>query len=58
MFSVLKWFVRVLWCFVLTVLSYEPRQNQGRGLVNHKLVKAPQQFHCWPSLGGSSVLAL
>ena len=24
------------------VLSDEPRQNQGRGLVDHKLVKAPQ----------------
>ena len=33
-----------LWCdaFVVTVLSDEPRQNQGRGLVDHKLVKAPQ----------------
>ena len=33
----------VLWCdaFVITVLSDEPRQNQGRGLVDHKLVKAP-----------------
>ena len=32
-----------LWCdaFVVTVLSDEPRQNQGRGLVDHKLVKDP-----------------
>ena len=43
MFSVFEWFVLVLWCdaFVLIVLSDEPRQNQGRGLVDHKLVKAP-----------------
>ena len=43
MLSVFKWFVLDLWCdaFVLIVLSYEPRQNQGRGLVDHKLVKAP-----------------
>ena len=27
--------------FVVIVLSDEPRQNQGRGLVDHKLVKAP-----------------
>ena len=34
----------VLWydAFVVIVLSDEPRQNQGRGLVDHKLVKAPQ----------------
>ena len=25
----------------MLVLSDEPRQNQGRGLVDHKLVKAP-----------------
>ena len=32
-----------LWCdaFVVIVLSDEPRQNQGRGLVDRKLVKAP-----------------
>ena len=43
MFSVFEWFVLVLWCdaFVLIVLSDEPRQNQGRELVDHKLVKAP-----------------
>ena len=31
------------WCdaFVLIVLSDEPRQNQGRGLVDRKLVNAP-----------------
>ena len=44
MFNVFKWFVLVLLCdaFVLIVLSDEPRQNQGRGLVDRKLVKAPQ----------------
>ena len=33
----------VLWgaAFVVIVLSDEPRQNQGRGLVDRKLVKAP-----------------
>ena len=43
MFSVFEGFVRVLWCdaFVLIVLSEEPRQNQGRESVDHKLVKAP-----------------
>ena len=43
MFSVFEWFVLVLWCdaFVIIVLSYEPRQSQGRGLVNRKLVEAP-----------------
>ena len=32
-----------MWCdaFVVIVLSDEPRQNQGRGLVDHKLLKAP-----------------
>ena len=55
MFSVFEWFVLVLWCdsFALFVLSDEPRQNQGRGLVDHKLVKAPPE-----SQGGSSVLVL
>ena len=35
--------VLVLWCdaFVEIVFSDEPRQNQGRGFVDHKLVKAP-----------------
>ena len=44
MLSVFEWSVFVLWCdaFVLIVLSDEPSQNQGRGLVDHKLVKAPQ----------------
>ena len=43
MLSVFEWFVLVLWCdaFVLIVLSDEPRQNQGRGLVDRKLVNAP-----------------
>ena len=46
MFSVLEWFVLVLLCdaFVVNVLSDEPRQNQGRGLVDRKLVKAPSNF--------------
>ena len=62
MFSVFDWFVLVSWSnvFVLIVLSDEPRQDQGRGLVDRKVVKAPppQQFNCWPYQGGSSVLAL
>ena len=35
-----------MWCdaFVVIVLSNEPRQNQGRGLVDRKLVKAPSKF--------------
>ena len=33
--------ISFLCCFVV-VLSGEPKQNQGRGLVNHKLVQAPQ----------------
>ena len=43
MFNVFEWFVLVLWCddVVLIVLSDEPRQNQGQGLVDHKLLKAP-----------------
>ena len=44
MLSVFEWFVLVLQCyvFIVIVLSDEPRQNQGRGLVDRKLVKAPQ----------------
>ena len=43
-FDLIWWFVLVLWCdaFVVIVLSDEPRRNQGRGLVDHKLVKVPQ----------------
>ena len=43
MFNVFEWFVLVLWrdAVVLIVLSDEPRQNQGQGLVDHKLLKAP-----------------
>ena len=35
-----------MWCdaFVVIVLSDEPMQIQGRGLVDHKLVKAPSNF--------------
>ena len=42
MFNVFEWFVLVLRydAFALIVLSDEPRQNQGRGLVDRKLVKA------------------
>ena len=60
MFSVFECFILDLWCdaIVLIVLSDEPRQNQGRGLVDHKLVKAPSNFYCWQSQGGSSVLVL
>ena len=29
---------------VVVVLSDEPRQNQGRGLVDRKLVQAPSKF--------------
>ena len=38
MFSIFEWSVLVLWC---DCLYNEPRQNQGRGLVDRKLVKAP-----------------
>ena len=43
MFSVFEWFVLVLQynTVVVFVLSDEPRQNQGRGLVDRKLVQAP-----------------
>ena len=46
MFNVFEWFVLVLKCdvFVLIVLSDEPRQNQGRGLVDRKLVQALSNF--------------
>ena len=46
MFSVFEWFVLVLSCdvSVLIVLSDESKQNQGRGLVDHKVVKAPSNF--------------
>ena len=42
MFRVLEWFVLVLWfdASVVTVLSDEPMQKQGQGLVDLKLVKA------------------
>ena len=43
MFSVFEWYVLVLWCdaFVLIVLSDEPGQNQGRGLVDRIVVDTP-----------------
>ena len=34
-------FVYVLFLLFVDVLSGEPRQNLGRGLVDHKLVQAP-----------------
>ena len=35
-------FVCVLFLLFVDVLSGEPKQNKGRGLVDHKLVQAPQ----------------
>ena len=66
MFSVFEWLVLVVWCdsFVLIVLSDEPRQNQGRALVDRKLVEAPPPPPPPPVIsllavpGGSSVLVL
>ena len=64
MFSVSYRFVIVLQCddFVVFVLSDKPRQNQGRGLVDRKLVKAPPPTPPVISLlavsSGSSVLVL
>ena len=45
-------FVLVLWCdaFIVIVLSDEPRQNQGRGLVDRKLVKVPRRLFCFGSM--------
>ena len=42
MLNVFKYFVLVLLCdaLVVIVLSDDPVQNQGRGLVDRKLVKA------------------
>ena len=48
----------VLFLVFVFVFSGEPKQNQGRLLVDHKLVQAPSIFYCWPSQGGSSVLVL
>ena len=41
MYSVFEWFVLILQCdtYVIFVLSDEPRQNQGRGLVDANLLK-------------------
>ena len=43
MLSVFEWFVLVFQsdAFVINVLSDEPRQKQGRGFVDRKLVKDP-----------------
>ena len=40
----LEWVVLVLQCdvFVAIVLSGDPKQNQGRGLIDQKLVKIPK----------------
>ena len=35
-------FIRLFFLFFIFVLSGELRQKQGRGLVDHKLVQAPQ----------------
>ena len=53
-------FVLVLKCdaSVVLFLSDEPRQNQGVGLIDHKLVKATQYFYCFQSQGGNAVLVL
>ena len=44
MFSIFNGFFLVSQrdAFIVNVFSDEPRQNQGRGLVDRKLVKAPQ----------------
>ena len=40
----------ILFLLFVFVLSGEPRQKQGRGLVDHKRVQAPpSNFYCWPS---------
>ena len=46
-FNLISRVVLVLLCdaFVVLVLSDKPRENQGRGLVDHKLVTPP----CLPS---------
>ena len=48
----------VLVLLFVVVLSGEPKQKQGRGLVDRKLVQAPpsSNFYCWPSQGGSFIL--
>ena len=52
MFSVFEWFAFALWCaaFVSIVLSDEPGQNQGRGLVDRKLLAVPRRLFCFVSL--------
>ena len=40
MLCVFECFGLVLWCFLWN-MSEEPRQNQGRGLVDRKQVKVP-----------------
>ena len=45
-FDLIQWFVLFFWCdaFVVIVLSDKPRLNQGRGLVDLKLVKTSSSF--------------
>ena len=49
-----------MWCdaFVVIVLSDEPGQNQGRGLVDRKLVKAPPPPPASNLIAGSPKAAL
>ena len=35
---------RFIFCLFVVVLPGEPKQNQGRGLVDRKLVQAPSNF--------------
>ena len=39
----------VLFLLFVIVLFDEPKQKQMRGLVDRKLVQAPQYFFSWPS---------
>ena len=49
----------VLFMLLIVVLSGEPKQKQGRGLVDRKLVKAPSNFISnRPKAAGSSVVVL
>ena len=42
----------LLFLLFVDVLSDEPKQNQGRELVDRKLVQGPRSFYYWPSRGG------
>ena len=57
-FAFRLFYLFVLFFLFVVVVFGEPKQKQGRGLVDHKLVQAPPRpsnFYCWPSQGGSSV---